>query len=157
MPFVPVASKAQILGSGCVLSIGNITGGTDVYVAIGELNEYQFDGQKLGTTTNTNFDSGNTVQYLGTLLDFGTLSGTYNRVSNNAGQLALIAAQRTGFAYDFKLQLLPNTLAGQITTGDSYVISGIVTECDAFDISQSKVSMAKFTLQINSKTFTAGA
>jgi hypothetical protein len=155
--FTPVASKAQILGSGCVLSIGGPTGGTDTYVAIGELNDYQFDGQKRSTTTNTNFDSGNTVQYLGTLLDYGTLSGTYNRVSTNTGQLALIAAQASGAAYDFKLQLLPNALAGQTTTGDSYVVSGIVTECDAFDISQTKVSMAKFTIQINSKTFTAGS
>jgi hypothetical protein len=154
---MPTPSKAQILGSGCVLSIGNITGGTDTYVPIGEVQEFKFNAIKRSTTTNTNFDSGNTVQKLGTLLDFGTFTATYNRVSNNAGQLAAIAANANGAAYDFKLQLIPNTLAGQVTTGDSYVMSGIVTEAGAFDGSQSKVSTGTLTIDLNSVVFTAGA
>jgi hypothetical protein len=114
-------------------------------------------GEQVTTTNNTNFDSGPIVQKLGTLLDYGTLSGTYNRVSNNAGQLALIAANANGAAYDFKLQLEPNPLAGQTTTGDLYTLSGIVTEAGAFDLSQTKVAQGTFTVDLNSVTFTAGS
>ncbi len=152
-------SKAQVLGAGCTLSIGAVTGttGTETFVAIGELSDFKFDSIKRATTTNTNFDSGQIVQYLGTLLDYGTLSGTYNRVSNNAGQMALIAANASGAAYDFKLQLEPNALIGQTTTGDLYAMSGIVTEAGAFDLSQTKVSSCTFTIQLNSVLFTAGS
>ena len=159
MPFTPVPSKAQILGSGCTLSIGPATGttGTEVYVPIGELSDFKFSSIKRSTTTNTNFDSGQVVQKLGTTLDLGSLTGTYNRVSNNAGQLALIAANANGAAFDFTLQLTPNPLAGQTLTGDLYKLSGIVTEAGAFDLSQTKVSSATFSIDLNSVLFTAGS
>jgi hypothetical protein len=157
--FVPVPSKAQILGAGCTLSILGITGvlpaGTPV--PVGELTDFKFSAIKRATTTNTNFDSGQTVQKLGTTLDLGSLTGTYNRVSTNAGQLALIAANANGAAYDFQLQLEPNLLAGQILTGDLYKVSGIVTEAGAFDLSQTKVSSCTFTIDLNSVLFTAGS
>jgi len=156
--FTPVPSKAAVLGAGAVLSIGGITGatGTETFVPIGELNDFKFDSIKRSTTNNTNFDSGQIVQKLGTLLDFGTLSGTYNRVPTNAGQLALIAANANGGAYDVKLQLQPNPLIGQTTAGDLYEMSGIVTEAGAFDLSQTKVSTGTFTVDLNSVVFTAG-
>jgi len=157
----PVASKASVLGAGTVLSIGGVTGatGTETFVPIGELTDFKFDGFKRDTAQNTNFDSGQIRQDLGTILDYGTLSGTYNRVSTNTGQLALIAALQTssGAAYDFKLQLPVNALLGQTTTGDSYAISGIVTEAGSFDISQTKVSTSNFSIKINTLTFTAGS
>src|ERR1700733_14133937 len=157
--FVPVQSKAQILGAGCTLSIGSVTGttGTETFTPIGELTDFKFASIKRATTTNTNFDSGQIVQKLGTTLDFGQLTGTYNRVSTNAGQLALIAANAGGQAYDFELQLEPNILAGQTTTGDLYKVSGIVTEGGAFDLSQTKVSSCTFTIDLNSVLFTAGS
>jgi hypothetical protein len=155
--FTPVPSKAQVLGAGCILSILGKTGVTPAGTAvpIGELSDYKFDGFKRSTTTNTNFDSGNTEQNLGTILSYGTLTGTYNRVSNNAGQLALLAALQDGASYDFTLVLEPNILIDQ-TTGDSYAISGIVTAAGAFDLSQTKVSQATFTITLNVVTFTAG-
>lgn len=155
--FTPVPSKAQVLGSGCTLAIGGVTGVTPAptTVPIGELTDFKFSGFKRSTTTNTNFDSGDVTQYLGTILDYGTLTGTYNRVSNNAGQLALNAALQTKSAYDFTLTLEPNTLIGQ-TTGDVYTVSGIVTEAGAFDLSQTKVATSTCTIQLNSVTFTAG-
>jgi hypothetical protein len=161
MPFTPVASKAAVLGAGTVLSIGGVTGaaGTETFVPIGELSDFKFDGFKRSTTTNTNFDSGQVQQDLGTILDYGTLAGTYNRVSTNAGQLALIAALQStgGFAYDFKLQLQPNALLGQTTTGDLYTLSGIVTEAGAFDLSQTKVSSSTFSIKLNAVAFVAGS
>jgi hypothetical protein len=159
MTFIPVASKAQVLGAGCTLTIGGLTGvtGSETFLPIGELTDFKFDAIKRATTTNTNFDSGQTVQYLGTTLDYGSLSGTYNRVSTNTGQLALIAANAQGGAYDFKLQLEPNPLAGQTTTGDLYTLTGIVTEAGAFDLSQTKVAACTFSIQLNGVLFTAGS
>jgi hypothetical protein len=158
MTFTPVASKASVLGAGTVLSIGSPTGttGTETYVPIGELNDFKFDGWKMGTTNNTNFDSGQVAQKLGTILDYGTLSGTYNNVSNNAGQMALLAAMKSGVAYDFKLQLPVQPLLSQSTAGDSYALSGIVTEAGGFDISQTKVSQASFSIDLNSVVLTPG-
>jgi hypothetical protein len=157
--FVPVPSKAQILGAGCTLSILGQTGvlPAGTAVPVGELTDFKFSSIKRATTTNTNFDSGQTVQKLGTTLDLGSLTGTYNRVSTNLGQLALIAANANGAAYDFQLQLEPNLLAGQTTTGDLYKVSGIVSEAGAFDLSQTKVSSCQFTIELNSVLFTAGS
>jgi len=156
-----VASKAAVLGSGSILSIGGVTGatGTETYLPIGELTDFKFDGFKRDTAQNTNFDSGQVRQDLGTILDYGSLSGTYNRVSSNAGQLALIAALQTsaGSPYDFKLVLPINAAEGQTTTGDTYAMSGIVTEAGAFDLSQTKVSTSTFSIKLNSVTFTAGS
>jgi hypothetical protein len=153
------SSKSAIIGAGSVLSVGAITGatGTETFVPVGEISDAKFDGFKRSTTTNTNFDDGQITQYLGTLLDYGTFSGTYNRVSNNAGQLAMVAALQNGGAYDFKLQLPVEPLLGQTTTGDLVAFSAIVTEAGSFDLSQTKVSTCSFTLQLNSYTFTAGS
>jgi hypothetical protein len=159
--FTPVASKSAVLGAGTILTIGGVTGatGTETFIPIGELTDFKFDGFKRETAQNTNFDSGQVRTDLGTILDYGTLTGTYNRVSSNAGQLALIAALQAtgGNAYDFKLQLPVNPLQSQLATGDSYLISGIVTEAGSFDISQTKVSTSSFSIKINSLAFTAGA
>jgi hypothetical protein len=159
MPFTPVASKAVVLGAGSVLSIGGPTGstGTETFTPIGELTDFSLDSQTVAITNNTNFDSGQIVKKLGTLLDFGKLSGTMNFVPTNAGQMALLAARNSGVAYDFTLQLLPQPLWGETTTGRLYAISGIVTEAGGFDLSQTKVSQGKFTIDINSITVTPGA
>ncbi|RZU39330.1 hypothetical protein [Edaphobacter modestus] len=158
-PFVPVPSKAVVLGAGTTLSILGPTGVTPAATPthIGELNDFKFDGWKTSTTNNTNFDSGQITQKLGTLFDYGTLSGTYNNIANDPGQVALLAAAKSGVAYDFVLQLPVNALAGQTTQGNSYAISAIVTEAGGFDISQTKVSQCSFTLDINSVTVTAGS
>jgi hypothetical protein len=121
------------------------------------LSDFKFDGWKMGTTTNTNFDSGQVTKKLGTLLDYGTLSGTYNNVASNAGQLALLTALKSGVAYDFTLQLEPNPLAAQTTTGNLYALSGIVTEAGGFDLSQTKVSSCPFTIDLNDVTITPGS
>jgi hypothetical protein len=155
--FVPVPSKSQILGSGNTIAIGGVTGVLPAvsFVPVGEMTDGKFTGRKRATTTNTNFDSGQNVQKLGTTLDFGTFTGTVNRVSNNAGQLAIIAANASGAAYDFQVQLEPNPLINQ-TTGDLYTMSGIVTEAASFDLSMTKVSEYTFTIELNSVTVVYG-
>jgi len=159
MPFTSTASKAAVLGSGTILSILGPTGVTPAAtpVAIGEISDFKFDGWKTSTTTNTNFDSGNVVQNLGTLFDWGTLTATYNNVPNNPGQLALLAAAQSRVAYDFTLQLPNEPLWGQILTGNLYTISGVVTSAGGFDASQTKVSSCQLTVQINNIVITAGS
>jgi hypothetical protein len=158
MTFSPIPSKAIVLGAGTTLSIVGLTGATSSGspTPIGELSDFKFDGWKVSTTNNTNFDSGQVVQKLGTLLDYGTLSGTYNNIANNPGQLLLLTALKSTVSYDFVLQLPPNPLAGQTSVGNSYAISGIVTEAGGFDLSQTKVSSCSFTIDLNVVSITTG-
>jgi hypothetical protein len=156
--FTPVASKAVVLGAGSVLNILGPTGVSPAGTAvpIGELSDGKFSGWKTSTTTSTNFDSGNVEKNLGTIFSWGTLTATYNNVPNNPGQIALLAAMKTGVAYDFTLQLLPEALWAQTTTGNLYTISAIVTEAGGFDFSQTKVSSCSLTLTINDIVVTQG-
>jgi hypothetical protein len=157
MPFTPVPSKAVVIGAGTILSILGPTGVTPAATPtpIGEISDGKFDGWKVSTTTNTNFDSGNVTQNLGTLFDWGTMSVTYNNVVTNPGQILLLTAAQSRVSYDFTLQLLPNPLINQ-TTGNLYTISGIVTSAGGFDFSQTKVSTCTLTVQINNIVITPG-
>ena len=158
MPYTPVASKAAVIGEGVVLSIlGPTSGGTSTPTAIAEMTGLKFDGWKFATTTTTNFDSGNVVQKLGTLLDYGTLTGTYNNNPTNAGQAALLVAFKTGVPYNFTLDLPAVASWGQTTTGNSFAISGIITEAGGFDMDMTKPSTCPFALDINSVTLTLGS
>ena len=104
----------------------------------------------------TNFDSKGVAQKLGTILDLGTFTFTCNRVSNNAGQIAVNAACISGGSFDFHMQLPINPLVGQTTIGDLVVMSGIVTEAGSFDVSLDKVSEYTFTLDLNAYSVTVG-
>jgi hypothetical protein len=157
--FTPVSSKAIVLGSGTVLSILGPTGVTPAATAVplGELSDGKFDGWKVSTTNNTNFDSGNVVQKLGTLFDWGTLTATYNNVATNAGQLAVLTAMKTRVSYDFTLQLPVEVLWSQTTTGHLYTVSGVIASAGGFDFSQTKVSSCTLTIDINNVVVVAGA
>ena len=96
-------------------------------------------------------------QNLGTLFNWGTLTATYNNVPSNPGQIALLAAMKARVSYDFTLQLQPEALWGQTTTGNLYTISAIITSAGGFDFSQTKVSSCSLTLQINNITYVAGS
>ena len=157
---MPTPSLAAVLGTGSVLSILGPTGVTPpaTPTPIGELTgEPKFEGWKMGLTTNTNFDSGNVVQSLGTLLDYGSFTSDYNYISSNAGQLLLITALKSGVSYDFTLQLPKQPLLGQTTSGNLYAMSGVVTEAGGFGISQDKTSSSSLSIKLNSITFTAGS
>lgn len=157
--FTPVKSKAVVLGAGSVLSILGPTGVLPAATPtnIGELSDAKFTGWKTSTTNNTNFDSGNIVQKLGTLFDWGTITATYNNVPTDPGQLLLLTAMKSGVAYDFTLQLPIEPLWGQTTKGHLYTISAVVTEAGGFDFSQTKVSSCSLTLDVNDILITAGS
>lgn len=155
---MPAISKAQAAGTGAVISIGGVTGGTDTFVPIGEVLTAKLAGAKRGIVTTTSFDSGGVASKLGTILDSGNATLTTTRVSSDLGQLAVIAAfnAQPAAAYDFKI-VLP-LAPGQLTTGDTIAFSAIVSAAGDFDIDISKQSEYTFTLDISgAKTFTAGA
>jgi hypothetical protein len=152
-------SAAQVFGTGAVVSIGGPTGvtGSEVFITLGEIKDASLSGRKTAVTMATSFDSLGVAQKLGTITDLGTATFKYNFVGNDAGQLAVVAAQLTRQAYDFKIQVKPNALIGQVSTGTLFSFSGIITESGGVDFSIDKVSEATFTLDLNSYTITAGS
>lgn len=139
-------SKGQVSGIGAVVSIGDVTGTADTFVPVGEVTDVKFGGRKREIADVTNFGSGGVKRKLATILDYGSATLTVTRVPGDAGQVAVIAANVAGSAYDFKIQLEPDAQAGQTTTGDSITASGIVTESN-FDISMTKASEFTFTIE----------
>jgi hypothetical protein len=158
MPVPSAISKAQATGTGCVISIGGPTGGTDTFVAIGEILTAKLAGAKRGVVTTTSFDSNGVASKLGTVLDSGNATLTTTRVSSDLGQLAVIAAfnAQPSVPYDFKI-VLP-LAPGQLATGDTVTFSAVVSAAGDFDMDISKQSENSFTLDISGpKGFTAGA
>ena len=160
MSYPAGTSLAQAVGTGSVVSIGAVTGstGTETFTVIGEVSDAKFSGRKRATTSTTSFASLGVARKLDTIVDYGQFTCTVLRVSNNAGQVAIINANTVGGTWDFKVQLPVNTKAGQTTTGDLITFSGIVTEAGDFDISLTKASEYTFTVDIDgSWTVTAGS
>lgn len=155
-------SKGQVAGNGSTISIGLATGstGTETFAAIGEILTAKRSGLKRGTTLATSFQSNNRARKLATVLDEGQWDFTCVRISNDAGQLALIAAAyaEPPVAYDFEVQLPTNPKAGQTSTGDLFAFSALVSVPGTFDVDLEKMSEFSFTLDIDgSVTKTAGS
>jgi hypothetical protein len=151
MPYT--ASKSQIVTS-TVVSIGS--GGTgETFTNIAEVIDAQFAGFKQSTADVTSFNSGGVKQKLNTLLDYGTLKVTANRISSDPGQVAVQAAVIAGGNHDFKI-VLPMA-PGQTTTGDSMVITGIVVDFMPGSFSLTKQPTIEFTIDINNIVTTEGA
>ena len=142
-------SPAQT-GVGATLSIGGVTGasGTETFTPVGQLQNFKHSGLKIGTADSSTLASRN-KRKLGTTVDYGQISGTVLRVSNDPGQTAMMAAGATAQAYDFEVQLEPNTEAGQTTTGDLITFSGIITEVGGFDVDLTKPMDFPFTIEID--------
>jgi hypothetical protein len=151
-------SKAQAAGIGAVISIGNITGTTDTFVAIGEVVDAKFSGAKRAIVTTTSFDSAGVASKLGTILDSGTVTLTTTRVSSDAGQVAVLAAfnAQPSNAYDFKV-VLP-LAPGQVSIGDTLTFSAVISAAGDFDIDISKQAEYTFTVEISgAKTLVVGS
>jgi hypothetical protein len=151
-------TKAQATAVGTVISIGGVTGatGTETFLPLGSITDAKVSGVKVATTDVTTFVAA-VKRKLGTIADYGTVTVTTLRVSNDPGQAAVVAAGTTGQCYDFKIQLPVNT-ATQTTTGDLIAFSAIVTESGGFDLSLSKQPDFTCTLEIDGAwVFTEGA
>lgn len=141
------SSLAQVL-RGSQFSIGSATGQSDTYVLIGETIMGSFSGSKADILDTTNMQSGVYREKLPSQIDAGQLKLTYNRVSNNAGQMAVEAAFAALVPYDFQVVLPLNKKAGQVTTGDTITFSGIITGGPEFDIEVAKVAQCSVTIDI---------
>lgn len=125
------ASKAQA-GRGVLLSIGSVSGATlsTSWTVIGEIKNPGIKGSKVNTVDTSNTQSGIFKEFLATMMDPGSLSLTGNRVSNDAGQIAVEAAYASLLKYDWKVQYPINVQAGQSTAGDFYTFSALVESRD---------------------------
>lgn len=151
-------SKASVeLGSS--VSIGPLASatGSPTYTAIAEITDIDFSGMKVATVDVTNMSS-TAHEKVGTLPDYGSIKVSANRVSNDPGQLAMVAAFATGGTYLFQVQEPVNAKIGQSTTGNLYAFSAIVTEGPSFSLTPDKPAVVTFTVEVTGAiTFTAGA
>lgn len=117
-------SKAQS-GRGTQLSIGGVTGAAPgTFTLVGEVKTSGISGAQWETTDVSNFESGADQEFISTMRNNGELSVGGNRISGDAGQVAVEAAFASGSKYDWKL-VLP-LAPGQTTTGDTYTFSALV-------------------------------
>lgn len=152
-------SKAsQAMGTS--VSVGPLASatGSPTYTAIGEITDVEFSGSKRTVLDPTNMQSGGIVEKLDTLLDNGNIKLTMNRITTDAGQIALAAAYTAGGKYLFQVQEPVNEEIGQTTTGNLYAFSAIISEGPNFKLDPKNLTQVSYTLDISGAlTFTAGS
>jgi hypothetical protein len=148
-------SKA-VIGRGSIFSIGPVQGtSSPTFTPIGEITDMGVTGRTFDKIEVSNFDSAIDKEYIKGLREPGSGDITYNRVADDAGQVALEAAFEDSNAYLFKLQLPPGK--GQ-TVGEVWTFAALVMSVDPPSISPSKVIQGKLSLQVTGpRTITAGS
>jgi hypothetical protein len=142
------ATQAQA-GRGTTLSIGSTP------TLIGELDDVPFDLPEWQTDDATNFESGQDEEFIPTIRKSMEYTVTGNRVSSDAGQIAVQTAYATPTLSAFVLQL-PKT-AAQTTAGDKYAFSAYVLN-QSFKIQTTKKVTFSMKLKTSGPvTFTAGS
>lgn len=140
-------TKAQS-GRGTSLSIGSTP------VLIGEIRSLTQSGNTWETSDVTNFQSGFTKEFIATILDSGEFEATCNRVSSDAGQVALVAAfngATPGSLQPFTIQLLKS--GTQTTTGDSIAFNAIVQSSN-MSIEPTKEITSTYRLKVSGNPVT---
>jgi len=149
------ASQAQA-GLGVLFQINTGTVGSPTWTVIGEINDFSQSGRTNKTVSTTNLQSP-AEEWLAVLQSSANYALTYNRVSADTGQAAVVTAFANKTLPMFKISL-PKTGA-QATTGDAYAFTALVESLD--DLSSAKpdgVITTKATLKTSGAiTFTAGA
>lgn len=148
---IPLSLPATASGSTVALtfSLG--------YTAIGEIKSLTPVDGKFDKEDVSNFQSNLDKEFLKLMRDNGAPKISGNRVSGDAGQLALVAAYNdANNAYAFQVQA---TLAkGQTTSGDTYTYNALVMGQSFGPIEPNKVVTYSAELQITGPvTFTAGS
>ncbi len=143
-------SKSQS-GRGTKVSIGprsDVTG-APTYVVFGELKTASRTGSQWATEDVTNFDSGDDMEFRKTIRDNGMLNMAGNRVTGDAGQVAVKAAfDDADGVYLFKVEY-PKA-PGQITTGDVDTFTAIVESQD-FTLEYNKINAFSVKLKISGR------
>lgn len=139
-------SQAQY-GRGTILAIGTTP------ITVAEVKTIKLSGRKWDTEDTTNLQS-SAKEFLASIMDQGEWDIAGNRVSNDAGQIAMEAAFGSGALTNFTITL-PKSGA-QTTTGDVYGFSAVVVECDyAIDVLKAIDFTAKLKIS-GVMTMTAG-
>lgn len=148
-------SKA-VIGRGTQFSIGPVQGtSSPTYTSIGEITDSSIGSRTFDKVEVSNFDSDIDKEYIKGLREPGSGDITFNRVTDDAGQLALEAAFESPQAFLFKLQFAPGV--GQ-TIGEVWTFAALVMSVDPPSISPSKVIQGKLSLQVTGpRTITAGS
>jgi len=132
-------SKAQS-GNQATVSINWATGApgsvsSPTWVLIGEINDFNQSGTQNKTDDTTNLQS-TAEEFLPTILSPGQFSGVMNRVSGDAGQVAVktcfTSAPPLLAQYQVQLAKNPNSSPAQTTKGDSLVFLAMVEEFSNF-------------------------
>jgi len=125
---------------------------------IGEIRSCSRSGNGWETSDVTNFESGFSQEFIATILNQGELKISGNRVSSDAGQVAVQSAfdgANAGTLQQFKLQLAKSP--AQTTSGDSMTFAALVQSV-SFDVDVAK----EITYSVNLKcsgvwTYTEGS
>jgi len=134
-----------ISGRGSVLSINTGTATLPVWTTVGEVRVSSNSGAQWKTADVTNFESGNNMEFITTIRDNGYFKCTCNRVSGDAGQIALYNSYLNGTTVMYQLQL--PLQAGQTTKGDLCSWSAL-TESYDFDVDPEKQIEVTINLKI---------
>jgi hypothetical protein len=145
-----MASKSQA-GRGATISIGAAP------TVIGEVKNVKPSGEEWKTEDVTNLGtSGNNTEKLATILEGGTVEISGNRVSSDAGQIALQAAFASGAPTNFVITL-PKT-STQTVAGDTYTFSAIVLALPIPEVDVAKTIPFSAKLQVtDGVTFAVGS
>lgn len=149
-------TKAAI-GKGLKLQINTGTASSPTWVTVGESLEMTL-ASKMLTEEATNFDSSAT-EYIGTLADGGEIKFSCNRVSSDAGQVAMQAAGPMGAGAGlFKsFQAIAPLAVGQTSLGDTWTWNAIVTEFNPAFKPDKKTSMSGVMRTTNGVVYTEGS
>lgn len=151
-----MATKA-VAGKGLQLAVNTGSVSSPTYTPVGEGLSVDL-AAKMGTDDATSFDSSAT-EYIATMPDGGEIKFTANRVSSDAGQAAVQAAGPLG-ANAGELTMFKITApkaSGQMTNGDSWTFSALVTEFNPAFKPDKKTTMSGTLRVSNGITYTEGS
>lgn len=145
MPYT--TSKADT-GLGSILAIGATP------TTVGEVKSMKLSGRKWDTDDVTNMQS-TQKEFITSIQDTGEWAIDGNKISGDAGQVLVETAFASGALTAFTVTLAK--APGQVTTGDKYTFSALVTENDAsFELSKANTFSLKLKVS-GTMTFVAGA
>jgi hypothetical protein len=124
-------------GLGASISIGTATSGalSTVWTQVGETDDIPDFIPEWEMVDTTNLQS-SMKEMKPTILGTKDVSLSGNRVSNNAGYVAALAAYAGAppVPFDFQIILPKNAAAGQTTAGDKWTFSAYVKKCGPKDL-----------------------
>lgn len=134
-------------GLGTSIAINTGTASSPTLTPIGEITAAPGSGRMAKTVDATNLQS-LAVEWISTLIDSGSFDVTCNRVSSDAGQLAVESAFAAREIKSYTITL-PKT-ASQTTAGDTITFTALVEESNPIsDVKPDGIIPYKFKLKVS--------